>query len=145
MVVSGDAAALDELLAACAAQEVRAHRIAVDYASHSAQVERIREELLDLLGEIDPRSGEVPFYSTVTGTVLDTAELDAEYWYRNLRQTVEFEGAVRVLLDDGFRFFVESSPHPVLTVGCRRRLTSPGRGQSLSGRCGVMMVAWTGS
>ncbi|MEK8168972.1 acyltransferase domain-containing protein [Streptomyces sp. M19] len=46
----------------------------------------------------------------------DTAGLDAGYWYRNLRQTVEFEGAVRGLVDAGFGAFVEVSPHPVLTV-----------------------------
>ena len=33
-----------------------------------------------------PRPAEIPFYSTVTGEPLDTTELDAEYWYRNLRR-----------------------------------------------------------
>ena len=66
---------------------------------------------------IRPCSGEVPFYSTVTGGLLDMAGLDGEYWYRNLREPVGFEGAVRGLLGDGCRAFVEVSPHPVLTVG----------------------------
>ncbi len=112
-VVSGDAAALDELLAACAEREVRARRVPVDYASHSVHVERIRERLLDEL-VVSPRSSGVPFYSAVTGEVLDTAGLDAEYWYRNLRETVQFESAARRLVSDGYRFFVESSGHPVL-------------------------------
>ncbi|MFE9599984.1 SDR family NAD(P)-dependent oxidoreductase, partial [Streptomyces hokutonensis] len=45
------------------------------------------------------------------------AGLDAGYWLRNLRQTVEFEQTTRVLLEDGHRVFVEASPHPVLTIG----------------------------
>ncbi|POG43005.1 hypothetical protein BV881_34230, partial [Streptomyces sp. ZL-24] len=53
---------------------------------------------------------------TVTGGWLDTKNLDAEYWYRNLRGTVEFEQATGALLTDGFRFFVEVGPHPVLGV-----------------------------
>ena len=40
----------------------------------------------------------MPFYSTVTGGLLDTAELDAEYWYRNVREMVRFAEAVRRLV-----------------------------------------------
>ncbi|WP_276207599.1 SDR family NAD(P)-dependent oxidoreductase [Streptomyces humi] len=108
--------ALEELLAACEAEGVRARRIPVDYASHSAHVEEIRGELLGLLEPVRPRSGGVPFYSAVTGTVVDGAVLDAEYWFRNLRQTVDFRGATRALLEDGFDAFVEASAHPVLTA-----------------------------
>ncbi|MCL2734976.1 MAG: type I polyketide synthase, partial [Actinomycetia bacterium] len=58
-----------------------------------------------------------PFYSTVTGTQVDTTTLDAEYWVTNLRQEVRFDETVRALLADGFGYFVESSPHSVLAVG----------------------------
>ncbi|MFC7895174.1 SDR family NAD(P)-dependent oxidoreductase, partial [Streptomyces sp. NPDC057381] len=43
--------------------------------------------------------------------------LDAGYWYRNLRHTVRFEETVRLLASKGFGAFVESSAHPVLTMG----------------------------
>ncbi|WP_150130547.1 type I polyketide synthase, partial [Streptomyces sp. 150FB] len=112
VVVAGDPAALDEL----DGWDVRTRRVPVDYASHSAHVEEIREELLNALAGLTPRTGEIPFYSTVTGGLLDTAGLDAEYWYRNLRQTVELERTVRVLADAGHDVFVEVSPHPVLTA-----------------------------
>ncbi|NUH42509.1 SDR family NAD(P)-dependent oxidoreductase [Streptomyces samsunensis] len=117
VVVSGDADGLEELLALCEAEEIRARRVPVDYASHCAHVEVIEGELLRELGGIGPRSSSVPFYSTVTGGVLDTAGLDAGYWYRNLRQTVRFDETVGALLADGFQVFVEASAHPVLTVG----------------------------
>ncbi|WP_428837313.1 type I polyketide synthase, partial [Streptomyces malaysiensis] len=117
VVVSGDAVALEELLALCEAEGIRARRVPVDYASHCAHVEVIEGELLRELGGIGPRSSLVPFYSTVTGGVLDTAGLDAGYWYRNLRQTVRFDETVGALLSDGFQVFVEASAHPVLTVG----------------------------
>ncbi|QTD96713.1 type I polyketide synthase [Streptomyces cyanogenus] len=116
-VVAGDPEALDELLAEYTAQEVRARRIPVDYAAHSPQVEAIEEELREVLADIAPRSSATAFYSTVTGGRIDTARLDGDYWYRNLRQTVEFERATRALIADGHRLFVETSPHPVLTVG----------------------------
>src|SRR5262249_8729641 len=46
--------------------------------------------------------------------------------YRNLRQPVEFEKAVRALLDDGHSIFVEVSPHPVLTVALTETFESAG-------------------
>ncbi|HEY0697386.1 MAG TPA: acyltransferase domain-containing protein, partial [Micromonospora sp.] len=116
-VVSGDVDALTELLAGYEAEGVHARRIDVDYASHSAHVDAIRAELLAVLAHVAPRPSEVPFYSTGTGEPLDTATLDAEYWFRNLREPVRFAPVVRRLLDDGLGVFVEASPHPVVTVG----------------------------
>nr|WP_086821080.1 type I polyketide synthase [Allokutzneria sp. NRRL B-24872] len=110
-VVSGDADALAELLA----EDARAKRIPVDYASHSVQVEAIRDDVLTALAPIVPRACTVPFCSSVTGDLLDTVELDAEYWYRSLRQTVEFEAATRSLLRPG-TVFIEVSPHAVLSM-----------------------------
>ncbi|MEV0902541.1 type I polyketide synthase, partial [Actinoplanes sp. NPDC049802] len=113
-VVSGTPEAIDDLIAGCERDGVRARRVDVDYASHSAHVESMRDELLRALAPIRPRSGEVPLWSTVTGEPAGPTELGAEYWYRNLRRTVEFEPAVRGLIADGFGVFVEVSPHPVL-------------------------------
>nr|WP_262928363.1 type I polyketide synthase [Streptomyces sp. CBMA29] len=116
-VVSGEPQALDELLMSCEAEGVRARRIDVDYASHSVQVDAICDEVVQALSGITPTSSEVPFYSTVTGGRIDTSTLDAAYWVTNLRQEVRFDETVRALLADGFGYFVESSPHPVLAVG----------------------------
>ncbi|MFF2014311.1 acyltransferase domain-containing protein, partial [Streptomyces sp. NPDC058195] len=116
VVVAGEPAALDELQSLCEQDGARARRIPVDYASHSVQVEGIQEELLRLLAPIAPRDGAIPFYSTTRGAFIDTAELDAAYWYGNLRGRVGFEPAVRALVGNGAKLFVELSPHPVLTM-----------------------------
>nr|WP_188317038.1 type I polyketide synthase [Solihabitans fulvus] len=117
VVVSGDPQALTELLDSCATAGVRAHRIPVDYASHSAHVEEIRAELLTVLADLHPTTGRLPFYSSVTAEPIDTATLDPEYWIRNLRHTVEFDATIRRLLADGHTAFLELSPHPVLCMG----------------------------
>ncbi|MEU4565130.1 type I polyketide synthase [Micromonospora sp. NPDC023956] len=116
VVVSGDVAALDELVAHYESAGVRVRRVPVDYASHSAHVEPLREQLLELLAGVSPRTGDVRFWSTVVGDWLDTAGLDAGYWFRNLRQTVRFDDAVRSLVAAGYSAFVEVSAHPVLTM-----------------------------
>ncbi|WP_189061093.1 type I polyketide synthase [Longimycelium tulufanense] len=121
-VVSGDASALDELLAYCEETGVWARRVPVDYASHSPHVEAVRERICRDLGEIRPRPGRFAFYSTVTGRFEDTSKLDVEYWYRNLRETVRFEPALRELATQGFGAFIEVSPHPVLTMGMQETL-----------------------
>ncbi|MFE2043042.1 SDR family NAD(P)-dependent oxidoreductase [Streptomyces sp. NPDC059477] len=114
VVLSGDADVLDALRETIVAGGGRAKRLPVDYASHSAHVEAVRDRLLTDLADIRARPSEVPFYSTVTGTRLDTTALDAGYWYTNLRQSVLFAPATRTLLDAGYGVFVECSPHPVL-------------------------------
>ncbi|MFB9903089.1 type I polyketide synthase [Allokutzneria oryzae] len=127
-VLSGDSAALAALLAELTEAGVRAKSIPVSYASHSAQVEVLRERLLDSLAPISPRAGHIPFFSSVTGSTVDTTGLDAGYWYRNLRQTVLFADATRALLDAGHRVFVEISPHPVLTAAIQRTAEDEGSG-----------------
>ena len=114
-VVAGSPEALSEVMAQAAEEGVRARRIAVDYASHTPHVERVRDRLLELAGPITPRAGDVPMYSTVTGAVVPGEDLDAEYWYDNLRRTVRFQEGVQALLETGHTVFVEVSPHPVLT------------------------------
>ncbi|MFD9062856.1 type I polyketide synthase [Kitasatospora purpeofusca] len=116
-VVSGEREAVEALVESYRAAEVRAKLVPVDYASHSAQMEPLRDSLPELLAGIRPRTGTVAFYSTLTGGLLDTAGLDGGYWFRNLRGTVRLDRAVRAALADGHRSFVESSPHPVLTLG----------------------------
>src|SRR5262249_39442593 len=117
VVVSGEVAALEELVGFCAELHLPTRRIHVDFASHSVEVEAIRDELTAALAGIEPRTSRVAFFSTVSGSRLDTAGLDAAYWYRNIRQTVQFDQAVRTACEHGYRTFIESSPHPALIAG----------------------------
>ncbi|KJS52314.1 hypothetical protein VM98_32235, partial [Streptomyces rubellomurinus subsp. indigoferus] len=105
-VVSGDADALEQLLAEH--EHERPRRIDVDYASHSAHVEAIRDELLTALAGITPRAADIPFHSTVTGGELDTTALDAAYWYTNLREPVRFAPVIEHLARHGTGVFVEA-------------------------------------
>ncbi|MEU5249455.1 SDR family NAD(P)-dependent oxidoreductase, partial [Streptomyces asoensis] len=115
VVVSGELPALEELLARCRTEGIHARRIlGANAAGHSSQMEVLRESFLEAIAAIPCGPSRVPLYSTVTGRLQDTTELDAEYWYRNLRQTVQFDPAVRTLAGEGHGVFVEISSHPVL-------------------------------
>ncbi|MEV0376061.1 acyltransferase domain-containing protein, partial [Streptomyces sp. NPDC050636] len=114
VVVSGEPGALEELQAELEAEGVRARMVAVDYASHSAQVERLEGEILSVLAEVTPCQGRVPMVSAMTGEALSGPELDAAYWYGSLRASVYFDRAVRTLAGQGHQVFIEVTPHPVL-------------------------------
>ncbi|MFI9639156.1 SDR family NAD(P)-dependent oxidoreductase [Micromonospora sp. NPDC051925] len=115
VVIAGDAEALDEALDALSADGVRVRRIAVDYASHTRHVERIRGTLAEALAGISAQAPVVPFLSTVTGEwISDAGVVDGGYWFRNLRHQVGFGTALADLIGQGHRVFVEVSAHPVL-------------------------------
>ncbi|MFB9834094.1 type I polyketide synthase [Actinoallomurus acaciae] len=116
VVVSGDNDALRELTEKCAAAGVRAKRVLVDYASHSPSMDVLEERIVGDLSGIEPGSARAGFCSSVTGEMTDPAALGPEYWYRNLREPVEFETAVRTLMSRGYGTFIEVGAHPVLTV-----------------------------
>ncbi len=117
VVVSGESDAVAGLLEECVAAGIRARAIPAGFgAGHSSQVELIREELMTSLACVEPCVGDMAFYSTVIAAPLDHTRLDVEYWYRNAREPVRFADTIRVLLDDGYRAFLEISPHAVLTA-----------------------------
>ncbi|WP_344318802.1 type I polyketide synthase, partial [Streptomyces yatensis] len=127
VTLSGDPAALDQVERGLSAARIMRWRLAgVDFAAHSAHIDEIEAELLELLAPVRPRPSEVPFYSTVTGGRLDTEELDARYWCRNLRQTVSFAETMTGLLREGHGIMIEVGPHPVLAVGTSELIETAG-------------------
>ncbi|GAA2807816.1 type I polyketide synthase [Crossiella cryophila] len=122
VAVSGDAPAVRELLDILAGQGIRVRVVPIDYASHSPQVTAVRTDLLDALADLRPGPATVPMYSTVTRDWVRGEDLDAGYWYQNLRGTVHFEPAVRELSLAGHDVFIECSPHPGLVVPVRDTL-----------------------
>ncbi|QMU77448.1 SDR family NAD(P)-dependent oxidoreductase [Streptacidiphilus sp. PB12-B1b] len=133
VVVAGRPPQLDALLAACERDGLRARRIPVDYAAHSAQVADLEDELRTALAGVRPRPCTVPLYSSVTGEPVEGTALDADYWYRNLREPVAFERATGALLEAGHDLFVEVSPHPVLLAGIEGVAEQAGRAVSAVG------------
>ncbi|MEV8410939.1 acyltransferase domain-containing protein, partial [Streptomyces niveus] len=141
VVVAGDLAGLDGVLDGVES----ARRIPVDYASHSAHVDAVREELARELAGVGARVPVVPWWSSVAGGWVEEA-VNEEYWFRNLRQTVLFQPAVEALLDAGHGVFVEVSPHPVLTAAVQdtvaeREATAVGTLRRGNGSLGRFLTA----
>ncbi|MGW1738581.1 type I polyketide synthase [Nocardia sp. NPDC001965] len=112
--LSGRRPVLETLATELADQGVFARLLRVNCACHSRDMDPLRTELLAALGEIEHSDTDIPLYSTLTGARIEGSELGTEYWWRNFRQPVLFESAIRAMLSDGYDTFVELSPHPVL-------------------------------
>ena len=87
----------------------------LDYAFHSEQMDPIREPLIESLVGLEPLTTKsIDFVSTVTGDIMDKKQLDADYWWHNVREPVRFSDAVTKLAELGCRVFVEIGPHAIL-------------------------------
>ncbi|MFD5126742.1 SDR family NAD(P)-dependent oxidoreductase [Streptomyces olindensis] len=120
VTVAGAPDALTALGADLTARDVFFRELDLDYAFHSRAMDPIEEPLCAALAGLTPGTARVPFVSTVTATPLTGPELDAAYWWRNVREPVRFAEAMARLADEGVGIVVEIGPHPVLRPYLRR-------------------------
>ena len=112
--IAGPQDAIAAVEARAAEKGWRFTRLDLDYAFHSAAMDPIAPRLAADLAGLAPGRAATPFYSTVAGTLLDGAAMDAGYWWRNVREPVLFAEAARAMVADGVRIFVEIGPHAVV-------------------------------
>ncbi|RAS23421.1 type I polyketide synthase [Paraburkholderia bryophila] len=86
----------------------------LDYAFHSRQMNPIEPGVLQGLADLKPGAATRGFVSTVTGAELAGTELDAHYWWRNIREPVRFGDAIAQVAQTGVRLFLEVGPHSIL-------------------------------
>lgn len=98
----------------------------LDYAFHSAAMDAVRDGLLEELIGLAGQPGQLPMVSTVTGEMLAGDAVGPLYWWRNLRQPVKFEPALRTAIARGARLFLEIGPNPVLQSYLRETARAAG-------------------
>ncbi|MEU2903836.1 amino acid adenylation domain-containing protein [Streptomyces globisporus] len=127
ITLAGDEAALTLLADELRAEQQFAKFLTVEVPYHSVGMERIKGELLAELAPLEPRPAEVPLYLTGVEGTARGEELDAAYWWKNVRDRVRFRSAIDRIADDGHRVFLEIGPHPVLGHAIRECLDAGGR------------------
>jgi acyl transferase domain-containing protein/NADPH:quinone reductase-like Zn-dependent oxidoreductase/short-subunit dehydrogenase/acyl carrier protein len=114
ITVAGPAAPLERLVALAKKKRLPAVLLGLDYAFHSAAMDSVRGSLMRELEGLRPAQGRLPFLSSVSGTLMPGLDLDATYWWHNLRDPVRFQAAVQAAVDAGARLFIEIGPNAVL-------------------------------
>lgn len=113
-VLAGDQDSINEVLSVLEGQGLFCRPVKVDVASHSQQMDPLKESLREALQTITPAPVTIPIHSTVKKSSMHGEDMDADYWVDNLRGTVQFASVIENLLQSGHNIFIEASPHPVL-------------------------------
>ena len=111
-------------------QEVFQRRLKLDYAFHSPAMNPIAGPIQKDLRGLRPRASTIPFYSTVVGNRLAGEQLDAAYWWRNVREPVRFQQAINAMIVAGHNCFIEIGPNAIL----RNYVSDCLRDQSVEGQ-----------
>ncbi|MGY6216362.1 type I polyketide synthase [Methylolobus aquaticus] len=130
VTLAGTLAALSRVECLLTEREVYFRRLPLDYPFHSAAMDPLQDPIKHSLADLKPRTARLPFFSTVTGGALPGDKLNGSYWWRNVREPVQFQAAIETLIERGANVFVEIGPHAVLRnyIGdCLRQSATEGR------------------
>ncbi|MFH9400875.1 SDR family NAD(P)-dependent oxidoreductase [Streptomyces sp. NPDC017638] len=113
VVVSGD----EDAVAEVAAHFGTTRRLRVSHAFHSPRMAPMLDAFRDVMAGLPAAEPALPIVSTVTGAPATAADLgSADYWVRQVRDTVRFADAVATLAAQGTGTFLELGAAPVLTA-----------------------------
>lgn len=135
-VVSGSPRAVEELIEQWNDEEVQLRRVASDVAFHSPQMDELVDDLAAAAADLSPCQPHVRMYRTALTDPRATPRLDGAYWAANLRNPVLLADATQAAVEDGYRIFLEISPHPVVAHSIRETLAEH---ESVSGFVGCTL------
>ncbi|SCL26445.1 Acyl transferase domain-containing protein [Micromonospora pallida] len=125
VVVSGDAATIDELADRWTGDGVKVRRLRVSHAFHSPLMEPALADFAAVVAGLDLHAPTLPLVSNLTGGLADPTEIRTpNYWVRHLRDAVRFADGVRALRAHGAGTFVEIGPDAVLAAATEETLAT---------------------
>ena len=114
-VISGEAAAVEEILAKLEKEGAKVKPLNVSNSFHSPLVEPVLAEFGQIARGFHYTVPQTPLFSSMRlDLVREGNLLDGAYWPQNLRNTVRFSESIQKLYAQGYRVFVEIGPSPIL-------------------------------
>ncbi|KDR76791.1 hypothetical protein GALMADRAFT_156160 [Galerina marginata CBS 339.88] len=133
VAIAGHDAMVDQVLQVAKDRGIDGRKIRTRVPVHSSMMEHCREEYVRLTEEVFSRHGLPPLrphittFSTLTGSRM-TSTYDAQYFWDSTRNSVRFVQAMdEISAEYPNAFFVEISPHPVLSAYISSGLANPDR------------------
>jgi acyl transferase domain-containing protein/thioesterase domain-containing protein/NADP-dependent 3-hydroxy acid dehydrogenase YdfG/acyl carrier protein len=118
IVISGDAAAVEQLVAKFEAVGIQVKLLNVSHAFHSPLMDEMLDEFENLATRIEYHAPQVPLAANLTGQLMSEAPT-ARYWRDHLRNAVQFaEGMTRI---------AEAQPAIIIEIGPSASLLGMGR------------------
>lgn len=122
-VVSGDADALEAVLARAAAEGIKGKALEVSHAFHSPRLDPMLDALEARAAKVAHSAPRVALVSNLTGAPFAAGTApDAKYWRRHAREPVRFAASVAALKAAGATVVVEVGPHPTLLALASRAM-----------------------
>ena len=143
VVLSGSKEAMDlvENHVTSTLSDIFWRKLSTSRAYHSKEMEGIKEPYFKITSEFKVRqtSNNIPFYSTVAGTQLSGQDLPLEHWWKNIRQTVLLEQALKNVFSDGYQLFIEINASPQLAYHVRQTWSQQQQSKLLSANDAVVI------
>ncbi|RMI33405.1 type I polyketide synthase [Nocardia stercoris] len=115
-VVAGPDAEVDAVVATALARGLKAKRLSVNRAFHTAAVDPALDTLRAAFAAAELTTPTTEFISDTTGAVVSAEVTDPEYWVDHTRQPVRFGDVIDTALSRGITTVVELGPGALLPL-----------------------------
>ncbi len=114
VVVSGVAAAIEQIVARLEREGIAATRLRVSHAFHSPLMNPMLEDFRNVAATVAFARPRIKLISNLTGGLVDEAIARPEYWVEHVRRTVRFSDGVAALGREGIDVALEIGPQATL-------------------------------
>lgn len=115
LTISGDRDKIHALQKHLKTDHIVSKLLDIDYAFHSHHMDALKDSLYQKLAKVKGnKTDEIRFISTVSGNEVCGSQLNVDYWWQNLRNTVNFDAALSHLIANDCNVFIEIGPNPIL-------------------------------
>jgi acyl transferase domain-containing protein/pimeloyl-ACP methyl ester carboxylesterase len=132
-VVGGERADVDAFMPVLKAKGIAFKALDTSHAFHSAMMDEVLDEFHKAIQNVPRQKPTLPIISTVTGRMLSDDEATSlKYWVDQIRQPVNFMGAVQFAASQQDALFIEVGPRDALSRFVQQILREEGRWPSLA-------------